>query len=382
MMALSQLLETSSDAGFLREMISFAAERLIQLETGETCGTTGEERRAVRRRRRNGCRDRDWRVRGGYVPALPEPRRMAEKALTAVIQEAYIQGISTRSVNDLVMAMGMGGICESQVSRLCCEIDERVNAFLTRPIEGEWPYVWLDASDIHIQRDNRIVATAVIVAVGVNAEGRREVLGMTTGHGEAGPFGAEFLRCLARRGLRGVKLVISGAHEGLKEAIEKILGARWQRCRMHFMRKALACAGKAQKRMVTAWIGTMFAQDDAATARRQWRDAAEQIRPRLARLAGLFDEAEADVLAYMDFPRRHWIKIRSTNPLERLNGEIERRADVIGIFPNDDAVFRLIGALLYEQNDEWANGRARYMKLETTAALGSASLGRRREPAG
>jgi transposase-like protein len=151
---------------------------------------------------------------------------------------------------------------------------------------------------------------------------------------------------------------------------------------MHFMRKALACAGKAQKRMVTAWIGTMFAQDDAATARRQWRDAAEQIRPRLARLAGLFDEAEADVLAYMDFPRRHWIKIRSTNPLERLNGEIERRADVIGIFPNDDAVFRLIGALLYEQNDEWANGRARYMKLETTAALGSASLGRRREPAG
>ncbi len=319
---------------------------------------------------------------GGYSPILPQPRRMAEKALTAVIQEAYIQGISTRSVNDLIMAMGMGGICESQVSRLCGEIDERMNTFLTRPIEGEWPYVWLDVSHIQIQRDNRIVSTAVIVAAGVNADGRREVLGMTTGHDGAEPFGAEFLRCLARRGLRGVKLVISGAHEGLKEAIEKIFGARWQRCRMHFMRNALACAGTAQKRMVTAWIGTVFAQDDAATAHRQWRGAAELMRPRLPGLAALFDEAEADVLAYMDFPRRHWPKIHSTNPLERLNGEIKRRADVIGIFPNDDAVFRLIGALLYELNDEWANRRARYMKLEPIAPLGSTPLIRRHELAG
>jgi transposase-like protein len=319
---------------------------------------------------------------GGYSPSSPEPRRMAEKALTAVIQEAYIQGISTRSVNNLIMAMGMGGICESQVSRLCGEIDKRMNKFLTRPIEGEFPYVWLDVNHIQVQRDNRIVSTAVIVAAGVNTDGRREVLGLTTGHDGAEPFGAEFLRCLARRGLHGVKLVISGAHEGLKEAAETIFSARWQHCCTHFTRDALACAGKTQKRMVSAWIGTVFAQDDAATAHRQWRNAAEQIRPRLPELAALFDKAEADVLAYMDFPKRHWTKIHSTNPLERLNGEIKRRADVIGIFPNDDAVFRLIGALLYELNDEWANRRSRYMTLETIAPLGSTPLIRRYELTG
>ena len=294
---------------------------------------------------------------------------MAEKALTAVIQEAYIQGISTRSVDDLVKAMGMEGISKSQVSRLCGEIDERVNAFLTRPIEGDWPYVWLDATYIKVRRDHRIVSTAVIVAVGVNSDGRREVLGMTTGHSEAEPFWVEFLRSLARRGLRGVKLVISDAHEGLKAAISKVLSATWQRCRVHFMRNALAYAGKTQKRVVSAWVGTAFAQDDAASAHKQWRNVADQMRPRLPKLAGLLDEAEADVLAYMDFPSPHRAKIHSTNPLERLNGEIKRRADVVGIFPNDDAVVRLIGALLLEQNDEWATQRARYMTLETMAPL-------------
>jgi transposase-like protein len=385
--ALSSLLEKSSDSSFLREMIGFAAERLMQLETGAICNAAPGERSADRQNQRNGYRDRDWETRAGtvelripklrrgsYFPAFLEPRRMAEKALTAVIQEAYIQGISTRSVDDLVKAMGMEGVSKSQVSRLCGEIDERVNAFLTRPIEGDWPYVWLDATYIKVRRDHRIVSAAVIVAVGVNTDGRREVLGMTTGHSEAEPFWVEFLRSLARRGLRGVKLVISDAHEGLKAAITKVLSATWQRCRVHFMRNALSYAGKTQKRVVSAWVGTAFAQDDAAAARKQWRDVADQMRPRLPKLAGLLDEAEADVLAYMDFPAQHRAKIHSTNPLERLNGEIKRRADVVGIFPNEAAVVRLIGALLLEQNDEWATQRARYMTLETIAPMSDTAL--------
>jgi putative transposase len=385
--ALSSLLEKSSDSSFLREMIGFAAERLMQLETGAICNAAPGERSADRQNQRNGYRDRDWETRAGtvelripklrrgsYFLAFLEPRRMAEKALTAVIQEAYIQGISTRSVDDLVKAMGMEGISKSQVSRLCGEIDERVNAFLTRPIEGDWPYVWLDATYIKVRRDHRIVSAAVIVAVGVNADGRREVLGMTTGHSEAEPFWVDFLRSLARRGLRGVKLVISDAHEGLKAAISKVLSATWQRCRVHFMRNALAYAGKTQKRVVAAWVGTAFAQDDATAARRQWREVADQMRPRLPKLAGLLDEAEADVLAYMDFPAQHRAKIHSTNPLERLNGEIKRRADVVGIFPNEAAVGRLIGALLLEQNDEWATQRARYMTLETIAPMSDTAL--------
>ena len=380
--ALRALLEKGSDATFLREMIGFAAERLMQLETEGLCGAAPGERTAERRNQRNGYRDRDWEIRagtvelripklrrGGYFPAFLEPRRMAEKALTAVIQEAYIQGISTRSVDELVKAMGMEGISKSQVSRLCGEIDERVGAFLSRPIEGDWPYVWLDATYVKVRRDHHIVAVAVIVAVGVNSDGRREVLGMTVGHCEAEPFWAEFLRSLTRRGLRGVKLVISDAHEGLKLAITKVLSATWQRCRVHFMRNALAYAGKTQRRIVSAWVGTAFAQDDAAAARKQWREVANQVRPRVPKLAGLMDAAEPDVLAYMAFPPQHRAKLHSTNLLERVNGEIKRRSEVVGIFPNEEAVTRLIGALLLEQNDEWSVQRARYMTLENIAPM-------------
>jgi transposase-like protein len=380
--ALRALLEKGSDATFLREMIGFAAQRLMELETESLCGAGHGERSADRRNQRNGYRERDWETRAGtvelripklrrgsYFPAFLEPRRLAEKALTAVIQEAYVQGISTRSVDELVRAMGLEGISKSQVSRLCGEIDERVQSFLNRPIEGEWPYVWLDATYVKARRDHHIVSVAVIVAVGVNTDGRREVLGMTVGHSEAEPFWIEFLRSLARRGLRGVKLVTSDAHEGLKAAVAKVLGATWQRCRVHFMRNALAYAGKTQRRIVSAWIGTAFAQDDAAAARKQWRQVADQARPRVPKLAALMDDAEADVLAYMGFPTQHRAKLHSTNPLERLNGEIKRRSDVVGIFPNEDAVIRLIGALLLEQNDEWAVQRARYMSLETIAPL-------------
>jgi len=380
--ALRALLEKGSDTSFLRDMIGFAAERLMALETEALCGAAVGERTPDRRNQRNGYRDRDWDTRAGtvelripklrhgsYFPGFLEPRRIAEKALTAVIQEAYIQGISTRSVDDLVKALGMEGISKSQVSRLCGEIDERVQAFLTRPIEGDWPYIWLDATYLKVRRDHHIVSVAVIVAVGVNTDGRREVLGMTIGHSEAEPFWVDFLRSLARRGLRGVKLVVSDAHEGLKAAITKILSATWQRCRVHFMRNATAHAGKAQRRIVSAWVGTAFAQDDAAAAGKQWRHVADELRPRVPKLAALLDEAEADVLAYMGFPAQHRAKIHSTNPIERLNSEIKRRSDVVGIFPNQAAVSRLIGAILLEQNDEWAVQRARYMTLETIAPL-------------
>jgi transposase-like protein len=381
--ALRDLLEKGSDASLLREMIGFAAQRLMELEAEGLCGAGHGERSPERVNQRNGYRDRDWQTRAGavelripklrkgaYFPAFLEPRRTSEKALTAVIQEAYVQGISTRSVDELVKAMGMEGISKSQVSRLCAEIDDRVHTFLARPIEGEWPYLWLDATYVKARRDSHIVSVAVIVAVGVNTDGRREVLGMTVGHSEAEPFWVEFLRSLARRGLRGVKLVTSDAHEGLKAAITKVLSATWQRCRVHFMRNALVYAGKSQRRIVSAWVGTAFAQDDAAAARKQWRQVADQARPRLPKLATLMDEAEADVLAYMNFPVQLRVKLHSTNPLERLNGEIKRRSDVVGIFPNENAVVRLIGALLLEQNDEWAVQRARYMTLETIAPLG------------
>jgi len=380
--ALRALLEKGSDASFLRDTISFAAQRLMELESESLCGAGHGERSPERVNQRNGYRERDWQTRAGtvelripklrkgsYFPAFLEPRRLAEKALTAVVQEAYVQGISTRAVDDLVRAMGMEGISKSQVSRLCGEIDERVGTFLNRPIEGEWPYVWLDATYVKARRDHHIVSVAVIVAVGVNTDGRREVLGMTVGHSEAETFWVEFLRSLARRGLRGVKLVVSDAHEGLKAAITKVLDATWQRCRVHFMRNALAYAGKTQRRIVSAWIGTAFAQGDAAAARKQWRDVADQARPRVPKLAALMDDAEADVLAYMNFPAQHRAKLHSTNPIERLNGEIKRRSDVVGIFPNEDAVIRLIGAVLLEQNDEWAVKRARYMSLETIAPM-------------
>ena len=380
--ALRELLEKGSDASFLREMIGFAAERLMKLETEALCGAGHGERSPERINQRNGYRDRDWQTRvgtvelripklrrGAYFPAFLEPRRTAEKALTAVIQEAYVQGLSTRSVDDLVRAMGMEGVSKSQVSRLCGEIDERVRDFLARPIEGDWPYLWLDATYVKVREAGRIVPVAVTIAVGVNADGRREVLGMAVGSSEAEPFWLDFLRSLARRGLAGVKLVVSDAHEGLKAAVTRVLRATWQRCRVHFARNALAHAGKTQRRIVSAWIGTAYAQEDAPAAHAQWRTVADQLRPKVPKLAALMDSAEEDVLAYMHFPAAHRAKLHSTNPIERLNGEIKRRTNVVGIFPNEAAVVRLVGAILLEQSDEWATQRARYMTLETIGAL-------------
>ena len=380
-MALAELLEKGSDSDLLREMIGYVAQRLMDVDVAGLVGADHGERAESRENWRNGYRDREWHTRtgtiplripklrrGSYFPGFLEPRRSSEKALAAVVQEAYVQGISTRSVDDLVKALGMTSISKSQVSRLCEEIDERVGAFLNRPLEGDWPYLWIDATYVKVRDAGRIVSVATIIAVAVNTEGRREVLGMATGPSEAEPFWTAFLRSLTRRGLRGVKLVISDAHEGLKAAASKVLKATWQRCRVHFLRNALAYANKGQRQMVFALINTIFAQETPEAAHAQWRIVTDQLREKFPRLAAMMDDAEHEVLAFMDFPKEHRVKIHSTNVLERLNCEIKRRADVVGIFPNEGSIRRLVGALLMEQNDEYAIQK-RYMSLESLAAM-------------
>ena len=362
-------------------------QALVDLEVGSLTGAGYGKKSSDRLAQRNGYRDRGWETRAGtvelripklrtgsYFPAFLEPRRLAEKALTAVVQEAYIQGISTRSVDDLVKAMGMSGISKSQVSRLCEEIDMRVKAFLDRPIEGDWPYIRVDATYLKVRQAGRIVSVAVTIAVGVNSDGRREVLGMAIGASEAETFWTDFLRSLARRGLRGVKLVISDAHEGIKAAVSRVFSATWQRCRVHFARNAMAHADKSGRRVVSAFIATAYAQETTEAASGQWHKVADQPRASVPKLARMMDTAEEDVLAYMSFPPQHRTKLHSTNPLERLNGEIKRRTGVVGIFPNEDAITRLVGALLLKQNDEWAVQRGRYMTLESVSQLSDEPL--------
>lgn len=380
-MALIELIEKDADTDLVREMLSFAAERLMEAEVEARTGAGLGDRNPGRLVQRNGYRDRGWDTRAGrieleipklrkgsYFPSFLEPRRTAEKALTAVIQEAYVHGVSTRSVDNLVKAMGASGVSKSQVSRLVEEIDERVNAFLSRPIEGEWPYLWIDATYVKTREAGRIVSTATIIAVGVNTDGRREVLGVATGPSEAETFWKGFLRSLADRGLRGVSLVIADDHKGLRAAASKVFHATMQRCRVHWMRNALAHVSAKQRPGVIAMIKTIFAQETAQELRTQWKVISDALRDRAPRLAEMMDEACDDVLAYTVYPKEHWPQIASTNPLERLNREIKRRADVVGIFPNDRAVVRLAGALMLEQNDEWAVGR-RYMSLESITAV-------------
>ena len=380
-MALIALIEKQADTDLVREMLSYAAERIMEVEVELHTGVAKGTRSPLREVQRNGYRERDWDTRAGrisleipklrkgsYLPSFLEPRRTAEKALVAVIQEAYVQGISTRSVDDLVKAMGAGGMSKSQVSRLCAEIDDRVNAFLTRPLEGAWPYLWLDATYLKVREGGRIVSRAVIVAVAVNEDGKREVLGVATGPSEAETFWTDFLRSLADRGLRGVKLVIADDHKGLRAAARRVFNATQQRCRVHWMRNALAHAPAKQRMAVAAMLKTIFAQDTKVEAEAQWDVVADALREKQPKLGALMDTSRDDVLAYMSFPREHWTQIASTNPLERVNREIKRRADVIGIFPNDAAIIRLVGALMLETNDEWAVAR-RYMSLETLARV-------------
>jgi transposase-like protein len=380
-MVLLELVEKEADGDLVREMLAFAAERLMEMEVEGVAGAPKGVRSLVRETQRNGYRERDWETRAGrielaipklrkgsYFPSFLEPRRTAEKALVAVIQEAYVHGVSTRAVDDLVKAMGGSGVSKSQVSRLCAEIDARVNAFLSRPLEGAWPYLWLDATYIKVRDGGRIVSRAVIVAVAVNEDGKREVLGVATGPSEAETFWTDFLRSLADRGLRGVKLVVADDHKGLRAAARRVFDATHQRCRVHWMRNALAHAPAKQRTAVAAMLKTIFAQETKADAMAQWDTVADALRDKQPKLGALMDASREDVLAYMDFPREHWPQIASTNPLERVNREIKRRSDVVGIFPNDAAAVRLVGALLLETNDEWAVAR-RYMSLETLARL-------------
>jgi transposase-like protein len=380
-MALLELIEKGADADLVRELLAFASERLMAAEVDQLTGAATGVRSPDRLNHRNGYRARGWETRvgrielaipklrkGSYFPAFLEPRRTAEKALTAVIQEAYVHGVSTRSVDDLVKAMGGSGVSKSQVSRLCAEIDERVNAFLSRPIEGSWPYLWIDATYLKSRQGGRVVNVAVIVAVAVNTDGRREVLGVATGPSEAEVFWADFLRSLADRGLRGVKLVIADDHKGLRAAAKRVFHAGLQRCRVHWARNLLAHVGAKQRAAVAAMIRTIFTQETKAEAFAQWDKVADALRAKHDRLGALMDGSREDVLTYMDYPKEHWAQIASTNPLERVNKEIKRRADVVGIFPNDEAVVRLVGALMLEQSDEWAVSR-RYFSLESLASL-------------
>jgi putative transposase len=376
-MALLELIEKRGAADLVRELLAYATERLMALEVEGSCGAGHGERSPARTNQRNGYRERAWDTRAGridlkipklrkgsYFPAILEPRRTAERALAAVIQEAYVHGVSTRAVDDLVRAMGLAGVSKSEVSRVCQELDARVDAFLARPIEGEWPYLWIDATYVQVRENGRIVSTAVIIATAVNTDGRREILGMATGPSEAEPFWTDFLRSLADRGLRGVKLVVADDHKGLRAAATKVLHATLQRCRVHWMRNLLGRVPPGQRAMLAAMLRTIFAQDTGEAAHEQWRKVADGLRERFPRVAELMDGAEHDVLAHRAFPKEHWAQLASTNPLERLNGEVKRRTNVVGIFPNARAVVRLVGAILLEQNDEWAVAR-RYMTLET-----------------
>jgi len=380
-MALLELVEKGADADLIRALLAYASERLMATEVDQLTGAAAGARSPERVNYRNGYRERGWETRvgrielaipklrkGSYFPAFLEPRRTAEKALTAVIQEAYVQGVSTRSVDELVKAMGGTGISKSQVSRLCEDIDERVQAFLNRPIEGRWPYLWIDATYLKSRQGGRIVSVAVIVAVGVNTDGRREVLGVATGASEAEVFWTGFLRSLAERGLRGVKLVVADDHKGLRAAARRVFSAGLQRCRVHWARNLLGHAAPKQRAAVAAMIRTIFAQDSKAEAFAQWDKVADALRDRHDKLGALMDASREDVLTYMDYPKEHWAQIASTNPLERVNKEIKRRADVVGIFPNDAAVIRLVGALMLEQSDEWAVSR-RYFSLESLTRL-------------
>ncbi len=384
-MALAELVrkaEQQGDVDFLREGVRVLSQALMEVEVSQHLGAGKHERTGERSGYRNGYRDRAWdtrvgtlelrvpRVRdGSYFPVLLEPRKRAERALAAVVQEAYVQGVSTRRVDELVQALGLSGISKSQVSRICQELDGEVERFRARPLDGPYPYLWLDATYVQARQDGRVVSMAVVIAVGVRATGAREVLGVDVGASEDGAFWLQFLRGLVARGLGGVQLVISDAHEGLKGAIAAALvGASWQRCRVHFLRNALALVPKSAQQMVAATIRTVFAQPGAASAREQWRRVADNVRARFPKLAALLDEAEADVLAYLAFPQAHWRQIWSNNPLERLNKEVKRRTNVVGIFPNEAAVVRLVGAILAEQHDEWQVGK-RYFSAESLALL-------------
>ncbi len=384
--------EVLTDGGtkdLFRRLLQDAVNELIEAELTTMIGAARHERTEERTNQRNGGRpktlstpagDVDLRIPkvkvGSFFPSLLEPRRRVDRALWAVIMTAYITGTSTRKVDDLVRALGCdSGVSKSTVSRICGEIDEQVTAFCQRRLDHTaFPYMFCDATYVKARVDGRVVSRAVVVATGVAADGAREVLGLDVGDSEDEVFWTAFLRSLRTRGLTGVKLVISDAHAGLQAAVTRVLqGAAWQRCRVHFVRNALAKVNKAHAEMVAATIRTVFAQPDAHAAHAHLRGVADSLQGRFPAVASQLLDTEHDLLAYADFPRPHWRRIWSTNPLERVNKEIKRRSNVVGIFPNDAAVTRLVGAVLLEVHDEWQVAERAYFSEHSMAQLNAIS---------
>lgn len=366
---------------YLRESLLWVCQQLMEAEVSELVGAErGERAPEERLTHRNGYRPRPWHTRAGelelaipkirrgsYFPSFLEPRRRSEQALVAVIQEAYVAGVSTRKMDQVVESLGLR-ISKSEVSRICSGLDEQVDAFRNRPLEGSYPYLWLDAKVEKVRDGGRVVRKCLVLAYGVHASGYREVIGLDVGEAETEAFWRSFLRSLVERGLTGVELVVSDAHAGLKAAIAQVLGCPWQRCSVHFLREALGHARKEQQGMLAALLRPIFNASSGEAARELVGDALERLRGPLPKVAALLEAAEEDLLAFYAFPSDHRTKLRSTNPLERVNREIGRRTDVVGIFPNDRSLIRLAASVVIEQNDEWLVGR-RYLSAHSLEAV-------------
>ena len=357
-------------ADVIRESVRAVAQELMQAEVSELIGAGHGERTEDRATHRNGYRPRRWDTRAGeielqipkirqgsYFPSFLQPRKRSEQALVSVVQQAYVCGVSTRRVDQLVESLGLR-ISKSEVSRIAGLLDEQVRAFRERPLEGRYPYLFVDAKVEKVRDGGRVQRKCVVVAHAVHETGRREIIGLDIGEAETEAFWTEFLRSLVARGLLGVQLAISDAHPGLKAALATVLGAPWQRCTVHFLRDLRGHARKDQHDALGAVIRSVFTAENGDEARRRLGDAVAQLEPRLPKIAALLQEAEDDVLAFYAFPAEHWPKLRSTNPLERFNREIARRTDVVGIFPDDASVIRLVSMLAIEANDEWLVGRS------------------------
>ncbi len=386
--ALRKGTELGEEAGagddFLRRALGWLVHELMAAEVSAQIGADRYERTAERTTQRNGTRSREWDTRlgtvdlripklrtGSYFPTFLEPRRRAEQALVAVVAEAYVQGVSTRKVEALVQTLGIAGISKSEVSRMAASLDAQVEPFRSRPLDAEYPYLWLDARYEKVREDGRVQSMAVVVAYGVRADGVREVLGVDVTSGEHVVFWRAFLQSLVARGVRGVRLVVSDAHPGLRQAISEVfVGAAWQRCRVHFMRNVLARVPKQAQAMVAATVRTIFEQPDRDRARTQLGTVIEALTDRFPAVAELLVAAEEEVFSFYDFPTEHRRQIYSTNPLERLNKELKRRSTVVGIFPNRAAAVRLLGAVLVEQHEEWLVGRRYFSETSMRRLLG------------
>jgi putative transposase len=364
----------------LRDSLRWVCRQLMEAEVSELIGAERGERSPERLTYRNGYRQRAWQTRAGevelaipkirrgsYFPSFLEPRKRSEQALVAVVQEAYVAGVSTRKVDQVVESLGLR-ISKSEVSRICQGLDEQVEAFRNRPLEGRYPYLWLDAKVEKVRDGGRVVQKALVLAYAVHETGYREVIGLDVGECETEAFWRSFLRSLVKRGLTGVQLVVSDAHAGLKAAIGQVLGCPWQRCTVHFLRETLGHLRKDQQGMVAALLRPIFNADDREQARELAGGALERLAKPLPKVAGLLEDAEEELLAFYSFPLMHWPKLRSTNPLERVNREIGRRTDVVGIFPNDRALLRLAASVVIEQNDEWLVGH-RYLSAHSLDAI-------------